>query len=750
VGNKLKFNDVVSFSLTNRALIKVKDDYYGAFKPSNEGEELHGSGLGTQEPGAQDQSVARGLLVRIAATHSGIITRNNGFYLPDKMSKGAPSFTEDYGKPLLLHHNDREDSIGRIVKADYIDTSGALHDNFDLVKGIVVKDRSGRKKGVINELLIKDFCEGRMPHGMQVDTVVSLFRDSVLLEDEGYSGLGFIQLVGDVVDPEAIQKLMDGRYLTGSVGATTDQAICSVCRQDWTEGGPCEHQPGALYDGAKCFIIAGRLDYDEYSFVNAPADRHSKVLELHYNDSVQKIEIAQDFRGPLYEVQLSFPQYDEDTMQEETKMAGKKKKAEVVDQTQVQDSVEEEETPKPADEEVQATDEQIEEVEDAVETDADFLTRVFSTLSEKLTEEDEPRLYDLVIREMVPIDKVSEEELGDNTEGSQDDSSGAQAEFVATAEQRGAFPLSVFCGPNRSFPVPDEFHYRAVLRFVDRHSEVIDLSILKGNVERKGRAHGWKLEDATSTEAKPVDHKALLAQVQSAIAGIDKDIAAGLEETPFEGDDLEALKSVLIALVALVGKENITNAVVANELAVAPSCEQALADEVVRNEETICELRDELDALRKEYNSLFKDMDSLQDAHTEFVADSRKMKERFFGVLKVVKEGSVSETDFTKLSDADLSADVERLERDVDMTKIADKLGDGMSRVPTETVESPLEVSDNAEQNTPTNQKRFSPEEKAKFQNRVYRLVFSGKQGEANSLIDWAIAEGHIEPNMRS
>lgn len=843
VGNKLKFNDIVSFSLTDQSLIKVKDDWSGAFVPQGEG---------------QDTSLtmpnARGLHVRIAATHSGIITRNNGFYLPEKMSKGASTFVADYGKPILLHHNDREDAVGRVVQADYIDTSGALQDNFDLVKGIVVRDRNGNKKGVINEALIKDFCGGRMPHGMQVDTVVSLFRDSVLLDNAGYSGLGYIQLVGNIVDPEAIQKLMDGRYLTGSVGATTDQAICSVCRQDWTDGGPCEHRPGAIYDGAKCFIIAGSLDYDEYSFVNAPADRHSKVLQLHYNDSVQDIEIAQDFRGSLYEVQLSFPQYDE-TIQEDAMTARKKKKAEKNEQeVKVQDSVEEvQETPEPANnEETQVQDEVTIEFESEVETDVVFLTRILANLGKELSEEDETRLYEMVLEELVLADEERgspvenpeewkevmekmedfaaqidgedeelqiEDEAVEDKEGSQDKPGGSNAGKYKTKgpfcgpaggapkgsypvntskrakaalsyakhapnpsgirncvcrhypslpsckskdcylpdQARRGLPLSAFCAPGRIFPVVDQDHFRATMMFIDRYSEVGDWMLVRTNVLRKGRAHGWTLQDnveepvaeeVTSEEVSGPDFKDLLTQVKNAIPDLEEGERPSLAE-----EELEALKSVLTALVALVGKENIENAVVATEVAADPACMEAMADEVIRHEETICTLRDELDALRKEYNSLFKDMEALQDAHTETTSDRRKVKEGLLTVLRTISnEGVVPEGGFNvvELSDEALSADIARYQREVDMVKIADKLGDGMAREPTETVDNPLEPIENAEQNTPTNQKRFSAEELARFQDHVYRLVFAGRQAEANDLIDQAIAEGRIEPNMRS
>src|SRR3990167_11032116 len=113
----LKLFDVVKFSLLDSNLMKVKDDYPGAFKQDPNQGQTHISGMGTM-PGTQQQQQtnvqANGLLVRIAATHAGIITRNNGFYLPDRMKKGATSFTANYGKPVQIHHNQDADPVGRI------------------------------------------------------------------------------------------------------------------------------------------------------------------------------------------------------------------------------------------------------------------------------------------------------------------------------------------------------------------------------------------------------------------------------------------------------------------------------------------------------------------------------------------------------------------------------------------------------------------------------------------------------------
>ena len=121
-GNYVRFTDSVEFSLVDPNLVQIKDDF--------------------------SSSSIKNLEVRIAATHSGVITRNNGFYLPNKMRAGTSSFTDSYQKPVLLHHDKKSDPIGRIAKSIYVDTSVAIADKFN---GLEVKNSEGGVIGSISD-----------------------------------------------------------------------------------------------------------------------------------------------------------------------------------------------------------------------------------------------------------------------------------------------------------------------------------------------------------------------------------------------------------------------------------------------------------------------------------------------------------------------------------------------------------------------------------------------------------------------
>lgn len=172
------------------------------------------------------------LICEVDATHSGTLI-NNRVYPPESMKDGIKTWTSPYKKPVLVNHDDSMDPIGRVVSAKYLKTDRGLKsmDNYK----------------------------------------------PVLRESEGY---GYQRLTVKVTDPEAIQKILDGRYDTVSVRMSTDHAFCSICNTDWSGGdGPCEHTPGTKYDGKLAYMTTGALSYREVSFVNIPADEYAGVKE---------------------------------------------------------------------------------------------------------------------------------------------------------------------------------------------------------------------------------------------------------------------------------------------------------------------------------------------------------------------------------------------------------------------------------------------------------------------------------------
>lgn len=212
------------------------------------------------------------LTVKIEATHSGIINQNKWFYTPAGMSDGAPSFTSPYSKPVLLNHDQQLTPLGRVLTSAY--------------EGYPIADDSGLEDTIDSASYYKKIKD---------------FTKSETFGADGYKGLGHIMLTVEVTDKDAIDKLIDGRYLTVSISGDTEQAVCSVCGVDGKnlkdEDDRCGHWRGDMYDGEEAFLIAGSMSFKEVSFVNTPADENAQVnsisdsLNLSDDIEVQELEI---------------------------------------------------------------------------------------------------------------------------------------------------------------------------------------------------------------------------------------------------------------------------------------------------------------------------------------------------------------------------------------------------------------------------------------------------------------------------
>jgi hypothetical protein len=162
------------------------------------------------------------LIVQIEAIHVGR-TANYTYYTKEGLSSGINSWTTPYQKPVLTHHNDHDgEPIGRILDATFSETTPS-----------------------------------------------------------GKSGLIF---KAEITDPRAIEKVLDGRYQTVSIGATTDKVTCNICGTDRTEDW-CDHYPGQNYEEQTCHFIIGTTSGREVSYVNVPADEYAGNISVQLQES---------------------------------------------------------------------------------------------------------------------------------------------------------------------------------------------------------------------------------------------------------------------------------------------------------------------------------------------------------------------------------------------------------------------------------------------------------------------------------
>lgn len=204
---------------------------------------------------------SKNLLVRVAATHAGIVNGNMRFYCPDMMQAGTHTWLPakgEFARPILIGHNEDGAVLGRVMDAKFIDESYKYKGMFTTLRDSAFYADSSKKK--VDRFKTIDFI---------VDNLMPM---------KDYRGLGYIELGLKITNGDAIQKVFNEEYLTVSVGFKTDSAICSICKTDWAVDDRCEHHPGEMVDGKKMFLISGNMNFEEVSFVNFPADPYAGVI----------------------------------------------------------------------------------------------------------------------------------------------------------------------------------------------------------------------------------------------------------------------------------------------------------------------------------------------------------------------------------------------------------------------------------------------------------------------------------------
>jgi len=211
-----------------------------------QGQPERGFRLGAMMDKVNRRSSKASLLVTFDATHSGTIV-NARCYPGLQMRDSIQSWLNPFPKPILEQHPDKNPPPGAKEPIVY-----------------------GRARDV---------------------EFVQLVNDAQLAQDwktptKKDRGSGFIKLRAGIEDKNAIEQIMDGRFLTVSAGMDTDHMFCSVCGSDWAlRDGRCSHVPNQSYklgDGdfdAIMYLITGKLYYDHLARVNSPAQPYATVLE---------------------------------------------------------------------------------------------------------------------------------------------------------------------------------------------------------------------------------------------------------------------------------------------------------------------------------------------------------------------------------------------------------------------------------------------------------------------------------------
>ncbi len=162
------------------------------------------------------------LITEIAAIHAGL-TSNYNMYSAEALEAACHTWVTPYAKPIIMNHDEFSEPVGRVMASR--------------------------------------------------------------METES-DGTKYTRLQVAILDPSAVERVMDKRYLTGSVGGQAESAKCSICQVDWAKEKmmekklPCRHRRGQVYEGKLAYLELGELSFREYSFVNIPADKNSSIRSI--------------------------------------------------------------------------------------------------------------------------------------------------------------------------------------------------------------------------------------------------------------------------------------------------------------------------------------------------------------------------------------------------------------------------------------------------------------------------------------
>jgi DNA repair exonuclease SbcCD ATPase subunit len=223
------------------------------------------------------------------------------------------------------------------------------------------------------------------------------------------------------------------------------------------------------------------------------------------------------------------------------------------------------------------------------------------------------------------------------------------------------------------------------------------------------------------------------------------------EDAPILNDDeAKVLRGMIAELVKRIGKDNFEAAIVAAGLQTHRDEFNAQVTEAERLEDSLGDKNSQLNALRKELRASYGDMENMQDQLTDMHERLKSQKLKRATALHELNGTLTDEVkeSLTKITDEALDSKLDLLSGQVDIGKIADKVNDGLSRTPVESIDNPVPtatepsvVEDKTETKKPTYQSQAWVD--GKF--RQY-LVIEKNPDKANAFYKDSIAQGLAAP----
>lgn len=375
-------------------------------------------------------NITDGLDVILTPSYAGYRTGNRMMYLPTDFQKTVSYWTQPYPKPVQVHHDDGGDPIGRIIGAEYIDTSGPYMNNPN----------------------VRDFVDPMIPILTKLKLINEIWK---LQQIDDYEGLGHFRAHAHITDKDAIQKILDGRYLTLSSSYDPGHVYCSICGKDLRVDDEieCNHIPGTVdkETGNICLIIPEDMHWKEVSYVNRPAI-----------DLCKTIGFSKDEKD-LRENQKSHPALTKKLENTEPLIVKNSSMICLYSDNKNIYSMHPDQTI-------------------CEGTIKDFLNNWTGIQRQRKVIDKKDKSMENEI--------LTETELHDYATMEKELDSLGFGDAKLSSEKRSKLKKSTFCGPERSFPVPDCPHVTAARRLIGRYKGPGDKGKILACVNRKAKALG--------------------------------------------------------------------------------------------------------------------------------------------------------------------------------------------------------------------------------------------------------------------
>ncbi len=221
----------------------------------------------------KDSNKKYSLIIKADVSHAGRKTKNNAVYIPSRMKMSAKSYFSPYKKPVLLEHTTGGENmfsssppaspIGRVFAAEYK----------DLVK-----------------------IGGKNPSSLNIKDSMKMIKDlmkSGQIYDPSFGGLGAIGVSLKITDQDAIEKFLDERYLTFSVGFKPIELFNPHTGKRLEDREEDDPYPFDTVDKLSGFIVVGQKEYIELSAVSIPASDLAIVESKELiQDSFSEIDLS--------------------------------------------------------------------------------------------------------------------------------------------------------------------------------------------------------------------------------------------------------------------------------------------------------------------------------------------------------------------------------------------------------------------------------------------------------------------------